>query len=113
MFSLYTFKSLTNVDSTSRSNSKDRLQESWGIGAENPHSGKPMLLEVVSQTSRSIRKFTISPAQDLVVGGYMINSLGLCNACQIQDNEYAPVDNELTLGSIAAARGRKKVGDNV
>jgi hypothetical protein len=72
-----------------------------------------MLLDVVRQTSGSVRSFTVSPAQDLVVGGYMVNSLGLCKPCQTPTNEYIPVNTKLTLGSIAAARGRKKVGDNV
>jgi hypothetical protein len=48
----------------------------------------------------------------------MVDSLGLCNARQTQQYhwKYPPiskVNKKLTLGSIAAARGRKKVGDSV
>lgn len=38
-----------------------------------------MFLEVVSHTPRSICGLAVAPAKDLVVGGYMVDRLSLCN----------------------------------
>jgi hypothetical protein len=109
-------ESLTNLYGTSCSDAIYRLQESRSIGAKNGHSLVAMFLDVIRETSRSVCGLDVGSPENFVVRGYMVD--GFClwmmkeEVSSQRTLETSPAADELTLGSIAAARGKKKVGDN-
>lgn len=74
---------LTNVHSPRGSNAEDGLEERRGVRAEDPDSLKAMLLQVVCQAPCSICKLGVRPPEDLVIGGDMVNRLGLIHFRQL------------------------------
>lgn len=69
---------LTNVDSPRSGDSENRLQESRGIWAQNADSFEPAVLQVIGQTTCTVRKLAVAFAKNLIVGGNMVDRFRLC-----------------------------------
>lgn len=92
---------LTDVDSPCGSNAENRFEEGWGVWAEDAHSLKPMLLQVVCQTPCTICELAVRPTKDLVVGSKVVDCLGLLHPVSMDCCETG-------LGHEASASGRSR-----
>ena len=62
-----------NVDGSGCTNAKDALQKGWRVSTQNAHSLVALLLEVVRETSCSVRCLLIRPLQDLAICGSVVD----------------------------------------
>jgi hypothetical protein len=75
---------LTDVDSTARGNSKNRLQKGRGIGAKNANSSEALLFQEISQAACTVCGLAVCSAKDLIVCGDVVNCLGLYYCCLVR-----------------------------
>jgi len=72
-----------------------------------------MLFQVVGQTSCSVSSLLIRAPQDPVIGSNMIDCFGLERGVSEVMALVKAKESWNTSGSIAAARGRKSVGERL
>lgn len=67
----------TNVDSPSGCYAVDRFEKCRSVGAQYAHPLVAASLQIMCQTSRSVRRFLIGAPQDCAIGGDMVYSFTL------------------------------------
>lgn len=89
----------------------DTGNERGGIGTQDSHTLEFVLFQIVSQSSCSVSCFLIAPSENLFVCSDMIYSWCLPSLF-VKEEGTGDVQRARTSGSMAAARGRKNVGES-